>query len=156
MHANLTGCAYRVKWFYMRSTDTTSIDLQPWVLCDEEVLIVSLGKKLKQLRQEKGWSQDEFAFHAEIDGRQVSRYENDKVTPSVEVVIKMARAFDVSLDFLLLDEAPRRPLQSPMSKLAQRVIAIDELSDDDERSLLHLIDAIEAKNKLKAIAAEVG
>ena len=43
-----------------------------------------------------------------------------------------------------------------MPKLAHRVIAIGSLSDDDERSLLHLIDAIAAKNKLKVIAAEMG
>ena len=37
---------------------------------------MSLGEKLKALRRGKGWSQDEFAYHAQIDGRQVSRYEN--------------------------------------------------------------------------------
>ena len=31
-----------------------------------------------------------------------------------------------------------------------------QLSDDDERGLLHLLQAIEAKNKLEAIAADVG
>jgi transcriptional regulator with XRE-family HTH domain len=120
------------------------------------VLLVSLGQKLKQLRQEKNWSQDEFAYHAQIDGRQVSRYENDRVMPSVDVVIKMAKAFNVSLDYLLLDDIHRRPLESKISALTQRVLALDGLSEEDERSLLHLIDAIEAKNKLKALAANVG
>lgn len=117
---------------------------------------MSLGKKLKSLRQEKGWSQDEFAFHAQIDGRQVSRYENDRVMPSVEVVIKMAKAFNVSLDFLLLDGADRRPLEPTTSELARRILEIEGLSEDDEKSLLHLLEAIAAKNKLKQIAAEVG
>ena len=61
---------------------------------------MSLGNKIKQLRQEKGWSQDELAFHAGIDGRQISRYENDKVTPSVDVVIKL-----VVVSGLLVSEA---------------------------------------------------
>jgi len=113
---------------------------------------VSLGQKLKQLRSEKGWSQDEFAFHAQIDGRQVSRYENDKVVPSVEVIIKMAKAFNVCIDFLLIDEAPKKPLEAPHSKLAERILEIDDLSEEDEKSLLHLVDAIVAKNKLKALA----
>jgi len=117
---------------------------------------MSFGERLKQLRQERGWSQDEFAHHAQIDGRQVSRYENDKVTPSVDVVVKMARAYDVSLDFLLLDEVERRPLAAPTNRLAQRVLHITGLSEEDERSLLHLLDAIEAKNKLKSLAANVG
>ena len=117
---------------------------------------MSLGDKLRQLRKERGWSQDEFAFEAKIDGRQVSRYENDRVTPSVEVVVKMAKAFDVSLDYLLIDDAPRSPLGPPRGRLAERVLTAGELSEDDERSLLHVLEAIEAKNRLKALAAEVG
>lgn len=116
---------------------------------------MSLGQRLKQLRQEKGWSQDEFAHHAQIDGRQVSRYENDKVMPSVEVVVKMAKTFNVCLDYLLLDEAGRRPLDAPTTELAQRVLGLLDLSEDDQKSLLHFLDAIEAKNKLKKIAANL-
>jgi len=62
---------------------------------------MSLGKIIKELRQDKNCSQDELAYHAQIDGRQISCYENDKVTPSVEVVIKLATAIDVSIDHLL-------------------------------------------------------
>jgi len=117
---------------------------------------VSLGEKLKALRKERGWSQDQFAFEAKIDGRQVSRYENDRVMPSVDVIIKMAQAYDVSIDYLLIDDAARRPLQAVASKLAEKVAAVGALSEEDERSLLHMLDAIEAKNRLKEIAAGVG
>jgi transcriptional regulator with XRE-family HTH domain len=121
-----------------------------------EVALVSFGEKLKLLRREKGWSQDELAFHAKIDGRQISRYENDRVNPSIDVAVKIAKAFDVSLDFLLLDDCPRKPLaQQPHSKLADRLLCIDSLSEEDERSLLHFLDAIDAKNKFKAVLANV-
>ena len=63
-----------------------------WLAYTAEVATVSLGEKLKQLRKEKGWSQDELAFHAQIDGRQVSRYENDRVMPSVEVIFGVGNA----------------------------------------------------------------
>lgn len=117
---------------------------------------MTLGERLKLLRRERGWSQDEFAHHAQIDGRQVSRYENGKVTPSIEVMIKIARAYNVSLDFLLIDDAERRPLAVPTSRLAQRVLEATDLSEEDEKSLLHVLEAIEAKNKLKKLAANVG
>lgn len=117
---------------------------------------MSLGEKLKALRREKGWSQDEFAFHAQVDGRQVSRYENDRVMPSVEVVIKMAKAYNVSLDYLLIDDAPRRPLEVTVSRLAERVMGLGTLSEEDERALLHILDSLEARSKLKELAAGVG
>ena len=116
---------------------------------------MSLGEKLKDLRREKGWSQDEFAFHAQIDGRQVSRYENDRVVPSVEVLVKIAKAYDVSLDFLVLDDAPRRSLSPTTSPVADRLQELSALSADDEQCLLHLLDALEAKNRLKEIAAHL-
>ncbi|MDP3478231.1 MAG: helix-turn-helix transcriptional regulator [Desulfoprunum sp.] len=116
---------------------------------------MSLGNKIKQLRQEKSWSQDELAFHASIDGRQVSRYENDKVTPSVDVVIKLAKAFDVSVDHLLIDNTPKRPLHEPASKLTEKIMHLENMSEEDESSLLHVLNAIEAKNKLKSLMREI-
>ncbi len=116
---------------------------------------MSLGRKIKELRKERNWSQDEFAEHADIDGRQVSRYENNRVIPSVEVTVKMAKAFNVSLDYLLIEDAPMRPLAPRSGKLVERLTTLEKMSEEDERSLLHLIDAIEAKNRLKLIAANV-
>ena len=116
---------------------------------------MSLGKKIKQLRSDNGWSQDELAFHAQIDGRQVSRYENDKVKPSVDVVIKLARAFDVSVDHLLFDDSPKRPLHEPTNRLTEKIMHLDNMSEEDEASLLHVVSAIEAKNKLKSLMQEI-
>ena len=116
---------------------------------------MSLGNRLKQLRQEKSWSQDELAFHAHIDGRQISRYENDKVTPSVEVVIKLARAFDVSVDHLLIDDAPKRALHEPANKLTEKIMHLENMSEEDEASLLHVESAIEAKNKFMSLMQEI-
>ena len=116
---------------------------------------MSLGNKIKQLRQEKNWSQDELAYHASIDGRQISRYENDKVTPSVEVVVKQAKAFDVSVDHLLFDNAPKRPLYEPANKLTEKIMHLENMSEEDEASLLHVLGAIEAKNKLKSLMNEI-
>lgn len=122
----------------------------------QEVSILSLGKKIKLLRQEKGWSQDELAYHAQIDGRQISRYENDKVTPSVEIVVKLAKAFDVSVDHLLFDDAPKRSLlQEPSGKLAEKVMHLENLTDEDEATLLHVLSAIEAKNKFKTLMENI-
>ena len=156
MHRELTPDASYVNLQDTMCTDYSSITPPLCVVWPEEVAEVSLGEKLKQLRKEKGWSQDEFAAEAEIDGRQVSRYENDRVMPSVDVVVKMAKAYNVSIDYLLLEEAPRRALEQPASKLAEKLAALGQLSDDDERSLMHVLDAIDAKNKLKALAANVG
>jgi transcriptional regulator with XRE-family HTH domain len=154
-HVNLTHHAQHVNIGNMNYINSVPINRPHGYSGDQEVSIMSLGKKIKQLRQEKGWSQDELAYHAQIDGRQVSRYENDKVTPSVEVVVKLAKAFDVSADHLLFDDAPKRAMQEPVGKLAEKIMHLENLSDADEASLLHVLSAIEAKNKLKTLMESI-
>lgn len=43
------------------------------------------------------------------DARQLSRYENGRITPSLDAVARLAQALDVSLDYLVFDDPPRRP-----------------------------------------------
>lgn len=69
--------------------------------------------RLKTLRTEAGWSQAELAEKIDSDARQVSRYENNKVAPGLEAVIRMAQVFNVTVDYLLIDDAERRPLTLP-------------------------------------------
>lgn len=40
---------------------------------------------------------------------QISRYENGKITPSIDAVVSLTDIFDVSTDYLLLDDAPDEP-----------------------------------------------
>jgi len=78
--------------------------------------------RLKTLRTEAGWSQAELAEKIDSDARQVSRYENNKVAPGLEAVIRMAQVFNVTVDYLLVDDAERRPSRSqqPRRRPARR------------------------------------
>ena len=115
-----------------------------------------LGERIKALRTEKGWSQGELAQQIETDGRQISRYENGHITPSVEVLVKLAEAFDVSIDYLLLDHAPRRPLRLEDREFVERLEGVQQLSEEDRASLLHILDALLAKNRIKSFAQGLG
>ncbi len=48
-----------------------------------------LAERLKTLRAEAGWSQGELADKSDSDGRQVSRYENGRITPSLEALVRI-------------------------------------------------------------------
>ncbi len=43
-----------------------------------------------------------------------------------------------------------------MSRLAERVLSLGALSEEDERALLHILESLEAKTKLEELAAGVG
>jgi transcriptional regulator with XRE-family HTH domain len=120
---------------------------------------VTFGEKLKILRKEADLSQDDLCKKVGAgDGRQFSRYENGHIMPSAEIIVKIAEVFNVSIDFLLLDDAPRTSLKSPAGnygELLAKIQSLESLSDEDQRALTHFVDAIAAKNKLKSLASTV-
>lgn len=113
---------------------------------------MTIGDRIKILRKEFGWSQDELAGKIDADGRQISRYENGKFLPSAEAIVKLAQAFNVSIDFLMLDDAPRKPLHFHDEQLIKKLQEIENMTDEDRNSLIHIIDAIAAKNRFKTLA----
>lgn len=115
-----------------------------------------LGERIKLLRKERGWSQGELAERIGSDARQISRYENGRITPSAEAIVKIAQAFDVSTDYLLVEEAPRRAPKLEDQGLLDRLEDLQNLTEEDRTSLLHILDALMAKNKVKALARELG
>lgn len=61
-------------------------------------------QKIKKLRTQKGWSQEDFAEKLHVSRQAVSKWENGQGFPETEKLVKMSRLFHVSLDYLLKDE----------------------------------------------------
>lgn len=57
--------------------------------------------RLKELREEKRWSQDELADRLQITKSAVSTYERGKNHPRFAVLDQMADVFDVDINYLL-------------------------------------------------------
>jgi transcriptional regulator with XRE-family HTH domain len=60
-----------------------------------------LGERIKSLRKDQGITQDQLAEKINISRQSVWGYENDGVEPSLNVLVKIADVFNVSLDYLL-------------------------------------------------------
>ena len=82
---------------------------------------MALGDRIRQLRKEHGWSQAELGHKIDADPAAISRYEGGRITPSADALVRLAETFDVSLDHLLIDDIPRRPLRDhPHHRRAHR------------------------------------
>jgi transcriptional regulator with XRE-family HTH domain len=113
---------------------------------------MSLSERVRDLRKEHGWSQGELAEKVGADPAQISRYENARITPSADVVVRIAEVFDVSTDYLLVDDAPRRPFRRGDEALGDRLAQVEELGPDDLALVLSFIDALVTKTRLKTLA----
>lgn len=60
-----------------------------------------LGTRIAALRRGKGWSQAELARQLQISPSAVGMYEQGRREPALELLVKLARLFDVSVDYLL-------------------------------------------------------
>jgi len=113
---------------------------------------MGLGARIKQLRKETGWSQAELGDKIGTDSQRVSRYENERITPSLDAIVRIAEAFNVSIDYLLVDGIPRRPLHSAEHNLGDHLAHVGELSGEDLAALTNVLDGLVAKSRLKTLA----
>lgn len=60
-----------------------------------------LGIRINDLRRCRGWSQVELANRLGISKQTVSNWENDNIQPSIEMLVRLAKLFDVTTDYLL-------------------------------------------------------
>ncbi len=70
---------------------------------------MSLSARLIQLRRERDWTQQDVAEQVGLHVNQIKRYEAGSAQPSLEGLKKLARAFSVSTDWLLFEDAERGP-----------------------------------------------
>ncbi|WP_079708015.1 helix-turn-helix domain-containing protein [Paraliobacillus ryukyuensis] len=73
------------------------------------------GRRLKQLRNSKGKSQEEVAVAVNISRARYSHYENNYVEPDIELIRKLADFFEVDTDYLIgrTEEARDTALTKP-------------------------------------------
>lgn len=60
-----------------------------------------LGKQIKALREAGNISQVRLAEELHVSKQSVSNWENGNILPSIEMLVKIARTFSVSTDYLL-------------------------------------------------------
>lgn len=65
---------------------------------------MSIGHKIKTIRNEKKVSQQKMADHLNISRQAISRWENDVSLPDITTLISIAKFFEVPLDYFSDDK----------------------------------------------------
>lgn len=95
-------------------------------------------------RKEKGLSQAALGKMIGTSGDIIGRYERDIMTPSIEVIIKIADVLGVSIDYLVGKTSMVLDLDT-----LQRMEEVAKLSEEDKAYIFQLVDVLirDFKNK---------
>ena len=98
---------------------------------------MTLGKHISSLRKAKKFSQSELGRRAGTSGDIIGRYERDEVKPSIEVIIKIADALIVSIDYLV----GKTDLELDNDTL-KRIREVSTLPAEEKKQVFMVIDAL--------------
>lgn len=77
---------------------------------DIEVFIKDIGKRILELRKERGMTQLDLATKSDIDERQIQRLENGHTSATLKTLLKVSHGLNINLLklFNFITETPSR------------------------------------------------
>jgi len=95
--------------------------------------------RLKNMRDERGFTQEELAKVSGVSEKQLWRYENGESKPTSEVIAKISKALEVSADYLLgLVDVPNDHLRE-VELTPQERRALEAFRRGDIRAIIRLM-----------------
>lgn len=112
--------------------------------------MLNIGDKIVELRKRKNWSQSDLAKAIAASRDIIGKYERNENSPSVEMAVKIAQAFDVPIDYLL-GEGKHATYDKETVK---RLEDIEHLDPDIKQHLFFLMDNVIQNFKTKKAFAK--
>ena len=103
--------------------------------------IMNLGEKLKYLRKQHNWTQEQLAQHLNISRSQISKWENGELLPDVQSLQKLSSLYKVSVAFLIGKHTTKQELLREVNLLYQ--------TDRIDEKMLDIIDYFHQNTKME-------
>jgi transcriptional regulator with XRE-family HTH domain len=105
------------------------------------LLPMNFPKQLADIRKFQGLTQQGLADAAQLHINQIRRYETGSAQPTLEGLIKLAKALHVSLDELVFDAEER----GPSDRMKLLFEAVERLSEDEQAVIRELLEGMIVK-----------
>lgn len=113
---------------------------------------MTLGQKIKRLRRDKDLGQAQLAKKVGTTVVSISNYETDKTVPSSDMLFKLAKVFNVTVDYLVSGQS-EAAMQIKNKELQKRVEQLDRISPERIKSLLDVMDVYIRENAKELLTA---
>ena len=117
----------------------------------ETVLSKDFPEKLRTLRKNRGWSQGQLGQKIGADLQRVSKYERGVMLPTMELMVRIAKAFDVSVDFLIRDDKEAAVGKIKNQELLHQLEEINNLPEEDQETVVSFLDAFIKRRKFEEL-----
>ncbi len=105
---------------------------------------MDFGKRLLELRKEKGINREALAKRIGTSGAIIGKYERNERTPSVEIANKLAEALEISLDYLVGNTSQMLDIN-----IIKQIQEIQQLPEADRMHLFYLMENVLQNVKAK-------
>lgn len=124
-------------------------------LMQDDNIRKALGRRIKQLRKDKGWAQKELANQIKTSYAQLNKYEAGQNTPPLDRLMGLAEALNTSVDYLITGQAADNlPIHN--TRLIQRLQVIESFGADEKETVIKLLDAMIAKHNMETTMKTMG
>ena len=111
--------------------------------------MLTFGRRVAVLRKGKKMSQTELAEQIDSSVSVISRYELDKMTPSIESAKKIAEVLETTVGYLLGEDKGEILFENP--ELLRRFEDIAGFEKEDKEHILYTLDALIKSVKIRNI-----
>jgi len=107
--------------------------------------MLNIGDKIIQLRKRDNLSQADLAAKIGASRTIIGNYERNENTPSIDILLKIAKTFNVSVDYIIGEGQ----LANYDKEVIKRIEDIENLDSDTKQKLFFLIDNVIQNFKTK-------
>lgn len=104
---------------------------------------MDFAKRLRLLRKESNLTQEEFAKKINKNRSTIAGYETERKQPEYDTLVDVAKAFDVSVDYLLGETSTRKwDHEIP----ATHMVSVDGLDENEIAQIKGMIELLKKKH----------
>lgn len=117
----------------------------------EQVLSPDFPNKLRQLRKSRGWSQGQLGKMVGADLQRISKYERGVMWPTMELMVRLAKVFEVSVDYLIRDKENSTISKIKNPTLRHQIEEVNDLPEKDQETVISFLDAFIKRRKFEEL-----
>jgi transcriptional regulator with XRE-family HTH domain len=100
--------------------------------------MLDIGSRITLLRKKNNWSQDDLAKEISASRAIIGKYERNENTPSIEMAVKLANIFGVSIDYLI----GKGKYGNYDKEMIERFDSIENMDKDSKIFIFRVLDSL--------------